>query len=164
MKTKLKNKLITTAMLLLAVIAVVEFQKYTKRLVPECADGVCRLPAEQAGAIIGPQSVPMLLSPSQAESKPLPRLIDFGAESCATCKMMAAVLEELAGEYDNRLTIQMINTLEDKESAEEYSIRMIPTQVFLDAEGNELFRHEGFISKEDILKKWAELGVDFSNE
>lgn len=160
MKAKLKNKLITAVVLILAVIAVVEFEKYTKRQAAECVDGVCTLPSEQAGAIIGPQSVPLLLSSSQAERKPLPRLIDFGAESCTTCKIMTAVLEELAGEYNNRLIVQVINTQEDKESTEEYSIRIIPTQIFLNAEGNELFRHEGFFSKEDILKKWAELGVE----
>jgi thioredoxin 1 len=41
---------------------------------------------------------------------------------------------------------------------------MIPTQIFYDADGNELFRHEGFYAKEDILAKWAELGIDLSNE
>jgi thioredoxin 1 len=38
---------------------------------------------------------------------------------------------------------------------------MIPTQIFFDAEGRELFRHTGFLAKEDILAKWKELGVPF---
>jgi hypothetical protein len=43
-----------------------------------------------------------------------------------------------------------------------YRIEMIPTQIFFDAEGKELFRHVGFYGKEDILGKWKELGVDAS--
>ena len=160
MKQKWKQKLITTGVLIASVIAVVEFQKHMQRQSAECVDGICTLPSEQAGAIVGPQSVPIDLLASNKEEKPLPRLIDFGAGTCATCKMMNAVLNELAGEYDQRLSIRIVDTGEDKKTAADYSIRMIPTQVFLDAEGNELFRHEGFISKEDILKKWAELGVE----
>ena len=160
MKARLKNKFITVVLLAVAVVAVVEFQKYMKRQSAECVDGACKLPSELAGAVVGPHNVPMMISPSQTKRKPLPRLIDFGAGTCATCKMMTTVLEELAGEYNNRLTIQIIDTGEDKETTASYSIRMIPTQIFLDAEGNELFRHEGFISKGDILKKWDELGVE----
>jgi thioredoxin 1 len=40
---------------------------------------------------------------------------------------------------------------------------MYPTQIFYDAMGNELFRHEGFFSREDILAKWKDLGQDFES-
>ena len=45
-----------------------------------------------------------------------------------------------------------------------YQVKLIPppTQIFFDASGNELFRHQGFFSREDILAKWKELGVDLS--
>jgi len=45
-----------------------------------------------------------------------------------------------------------------------HGIRIIPTQIFFDAEGNELFRHEGFFAREDILAKWKELGVQLVEE
>ena len=159
MKKNVQKKLITLIVLVLAVVAVVEFEKITKGRAEPCVDGHCRLPAEKAGAIIGPQSVPLLLSPSETQQQPLPQLIDFGAGKCTTCKTMNIVLEELQKEYVNQLTVQFVDVWENKEAGEAYSIRMIPTQIFLDAKGNELFRHEGFISKEDILKKWNELGV-----
>jgi thioredoxin 1 len=38
---------------------------------------------------------------------------------------------------------------------------MIPTQIFFDADGNELFRHEGFYARADMLAKWQELGYEF---
>jgi len=43
-------------------------------------------------------------------------------------------------------------------------VEMIPTQIFLDASGKELFRHTGFFGKEDILAKWKELGVDLGDK
>jgi len=159
MKAKLKSKLITFMILIIAVVGIVEFQKYMQRQATKCVNGTCKLPAEQAGAIVGPQSVPMMRSSLQAKRKPLPRLIDFGDGTSATCKMMNVILENLAGEYNGRLIIQLIDTSENKTKAEQYGIRTIPTQIFLNAEGNELFRHEGFISKADIVKKWAKLGI-----
>jgi thioredoxin 1 len=160
MKAKLKRKLISFVVLTIAVVGLVEFQKYTKRQAEQCVNGVCAIPSELAGTVVGPQSVPFSLLVSDKSEKPLPRLIDFGAGSCATCKMMNLILEDLASEYNGRLIIQLIDTSENKTKAEQYKIRMIPTQIFLDAEGNELFRHEGFISKEDILAQWVELGVE----
>ncbi len=160
MKKVFLKKLITISILIVAVVAVVEFQKVMKCRTAECVDGQCKIPKENAGIIVGPQSVPMFTTPSsQKDEIPRPQLIDFGAGSCATCKMMNIVLTELSAEHGGKISIRFVDVWKNEEASKEYSIRMIPTQVFLDAEGNELFRHEGFISKEDILKKWAELGV-----
>ncbi|OPZ03929.1 MAG: hypothetical protein BWZ10_03232 [candidate division BRC1 bacterium ADurb.BinA364] len=52
-----------------------------------------------------------------------------------------------------------IDVWKDSSAGARFGIRVIPTQIFFDAEGNELFRHEGFFSKEDILAKWQEFGV-----
>jgi thioredoxin 1 len=157
-RKKLKNQLIWISVMILAVVAVVEFQKFMKRRSEKCIDGSCKLPAGH-GLVINP--FPMETVPAQAvQEKPLPMLIEFGAGKCANCKMMNGILEELSIEYADQLRIRFIDVWENEEAGKKYSIRMIPTQVFLDATGNELFRHEGFISKDDILKKWAELGVE----
>jgi thioredoxin 1 len=89
----------------------------------------------------------------------LPKLVDLGAGKCIPCKMMAPLLEELKKDYAGRLEVIFIDVWEHPNESEEYGIRLIPTQIFYDASGRELFRHEGFISKEDILAKWKELGV-----
>ena len=57
--------------------------------------------------------------------------------------------------------IVKIDVWENEDANEEYGIRMIPTQIFFDAEGNELFRHEGFYGRADMLAKWKELGYAF---
>ncbi len=90
----------------------------------------------------------------------LPKLIDLGAAKCIPCKMMAPILEELKKEYEGRLKVVFIDVWKEPEAGKPYGIRVIPTQIFFDASGKELYRHVGFLSKEDILNKWKELGVD----
>jgi len=96
------------------------------------------------------------------EVKALPRLVDLGAKKCIPCKLMAPILEELKTEYAETFDVEFIDVWENPEAGKEYGIRLIPTQIFYDAEGLELFRHEGFYSREDILSKWKELGVDLT--
>ena len=99
----------------------------------------------------------------QQTSTALPRLIDLGAGKCIPCKMMAPILEELKTEYAGRFEVVFIDVWEDPSRSEEYGIKLIPTQIFFDASGNELFRHEGFFGKADILAKWKELGIDIKS-
>jgi thioredoxin 1 len=93
----------------------------------------------------------------------LPKLLDLGARKCIPCKMMAPILDELTKEYKDVFDVEFIDVWqpENKEKAKAHGIRSIPTQIFFDATGKELWRHEGFISKEGILKKWKELGFTF---
>jgi thioredoxin 1 len=90
----------------------------------------------------------------------LPRLVDLGAGKCIPCKMMAPILEELKKEYAGRMEVVFIDVWQNPDAGKEYGIEVIPTQIFYDAEGTELFRHVGFYGREDILGKWKELGVD----
>ena len=89
----------------------------------------------------------------------LPRLVDLGADKCIPCKMMAPILAELEKEYVGQLKVVFIDVWKKREEGARYGIQLIPTQIFFDASGKELFRHEGFYAKKDILAKWAELGV-----
>jgi len=94
--------------------------------------------------------------------KTLPRLVDFGASKCIACKMMEPILEELSEGYADFFKVEFVNVFESSESARQAGIRMIPTQIFYDSSGKELYRHTGYFSKDDILAKWKELGVDIS--
>ena len=76
---------------------------------------------------------------------------------------MAPILDELKEEYAGRMDVEFIDVWKNRKAADQYGIESIPTQIFFDASGKELFRHEGFFAKEDILKKWRELGVDLKN-
>lgn len=101
---------------------------------------------------------------STAVNTPLPKLVDLGSGRCIPCKMMAPVLEDLKKEYAGRMQVDFIDVWQNPDAGKKYGIKMIPTQVFYDATGKELFRHEGFISKEDILNKWKQLGVVFGEK
>ncbi len=97
-----------------------------------------------------------------AQVQGLPRLVDLGADKCVPCKMMAPILEELRTNCAGRLDVEFIDVWKNGDAGEKYGIRVIPTQIFISAEGKELFRHEGFFSKEDILAKWKEFGVELT--
>ena len=68
----------------------------------------------------------------------------------------------LASNCAGRLDVEFIDVWKNGDAGEKYGIRVIPTQIFISAEGKELFRHEGFFSKEDILAKWKEFGVELT--
>jgi thioredoxin 1 len=90
----------------------------------------------------------------------LPRLVDLGADKCIPCKMMIPVLADLKTNYVGRLEVEFIDVWKNPDAGKPYEIKLIPTQIFYDAQGKELFRHQGFFAKKDILAKWKELGVD----
>lgn len=100
--------------------------------------------------------------PAPVANAKLPKLLDLGATKCIPCKMMAPILEELKNEYAGRMKVEFIDVWENREAGKPYNIEMIPTQIFFDAGGKELFRHQGFFAKEDILAKWKELGVELA--
>jgi len=91
--------------------------------------------------------------------QPLGRLVDLGAGKCIPCKMMAPILAELKAEYAGRLQVDVYDVWQDPQYGQQYGVRVIPTQIFYDPAGKELWRHEGFMAKEDILSKWKELGI-----
>jgi len=95
-----------------------------------------------------------------SQTKALPRLVDLGAGQCIPCKMMAPILEELKKEYAGKLQADFIDVWKYPDEAKIYGIKIIPTQIFFDETDKELYRHEGFMSKEDILTKWKELGIE----
>jgi thioredoxin 1 len=106
----------------------------------------------------------LLLAGISSAAEKLPHLIDLGADKCIPCKMMAPILDELASDYAGQLKVTFIDVWKNRDKAGEYGVRMIPTQIFYDADGKELYRHQGFFGKEEILSKWRELGYVFSTD
>jgi thioredoxin 1 len=109
----------------------------------------------------GQTETPSQEPPRTAEGTALPRLVDLGSGTCVPCKMMAPILEEMRVTFEGQLDVVFIDVREDGDAGREYGISVIPTQIFFDPEGNELYRHTGFYSREDMLAKWGELGYAF---
>jgi thioredoxin 1 len=104
--------------------------------------------------------IPMMPSEPVAPGQPLPRLVDLGTRTCAPCQLMVSILEDLKKECAGSLEVVSINLREHPDATKAYAIVTTPTQIFYDAEGKELFRHEGFFGRDDILATWKKLGVD----
>jgi len=86
----------------------------------------------------------------------LPCMIDFYADWCAPCKMVAPVLEELAKEYEGKLTIYKVNTEEERELAGIFRIQSIPSLLFIPAEGQPQMAM-GALPKESFIKAFEEV-------
>jgi len=95
----------------------------------------------------------------RAPAKQLPKLLDLGATKCVPCKMMVPVLDELAKDYKGQLDVQFIDVWKDPDSAKKYKVQSIPTQIFFDAKGKEVFRHVGYFPKDDIVKAFKDHGI-----
>ncbi len=89
-----------------------------------------------------------------------PVLLEFGSDYCRPCREMKPVLEQLDKQFSGIFTVAYVDIWKKEALAEQYQISVIPTQIFFDAEGKELFRHEGFYPAERILAKWKELGIE----
>ena len=93
--------------------------------------------------------------------KPLVTFVEIGAARCIPCKAMQPIMKEVAETYKGQVVVLFhdVWTQQGRIDAEKYNIRVIPTQVFLDKDGKEYFRHEGYFPKEDLIKVLKMQGV-----
>jgi len=88
--------------------------------------------------------------------------IELGSVRCIPCKKMQPIMEEIKKEYRGQVKVVFYDvwTPEGKPYAYKFKIRLIPTQVFLDKDGKEYFRHVGFFPKEELVKVLEQKGVN----
>ena len=97
--------------------------------------------------------------PPEVPVKGMVTMVDLGAKKCIPCKMMAPILEKLEKVYARRAAIVFLDVWEDPKPAHRFSISGIPTQIFFDKEGREVYRHAGFLSEEAIVRRLKDMGV-----
>jgi len=105
------------------------------------------------------QSSSSVRIPKEIAKISLPKLLDFGAGTCIPCKKMAPILQELAEEYKGRVVIKIIEVYQERELTRANGIRLIPTQIFFDTKNQEVYRHMGFMDKEQIKNVFKTMGV-----
>ena len=88
-----------------------------------------------------------------------PLLVDFGANSCVPCRQIRPILKEIAKEQTGKAEILVIDVYKYKSLAAEYKVQVIPTLIFFDKTGKEVYRHMGAWDKDSIVKKLAEIGA-----
>jgi thioredoxin 1 len=86
-------------------------------------------------------------------------MIDLGAKNCIPCKMMIPIMEKMGKVYAGRAAVVFFDVWEDPAPAKRFGIRAIPTQIFFDKERKEVYRHEGFLSEEEIVRRLKDMGV-----
>jgi len=85
-------------------------------------------------------------------SKYLVTFIELGADRCIPCRQMQPIMKDIAKTFADRVQVVFYDVWKDPEPARKYKIQLIPTQVFIDQKGNEIFRHVGLFPKEEILE------------
>ena len=104
---------------------------------------------------------------AEGEGEPLPQvpakgmvtMVDLGAHKCIPCRMMAPILKKLKKEYAGKASILFIDVWKHRDQASRFGIRAIPTQIFFDKEGREVYRHVGFMGEEAIVRQLEAMGV-----
>jgi len=86
-------------------------------------------------------------------------LVDLGANACLPCKMMAPIMTKLEKDYQGKAAVIFIDVWKFPDQAKRFGIRAIPTQIFYDKTGQEVFRHEGFMSEKDMVGQFKKMGV-----
>ena len=96
----------------------------------------------------------------EVPTKGMVTMLDLGAKRCIPCKVMAPIIEELKKEYNGKASIVFIDVWKHHDQVEKYGIRAIPTQIFFDKNGTEVYRNVGFMAKEAIVQQLEKMGID----
>ena len=95
------------------------------------------------------------------ETKYKVTFIELGSVRCIPCQKMQPVMKSIETKYANQVKVVFhdVWTPDGKPFAEQYGIEAIPTQVFLDENGKEFSRHEGYFPEEELVKVLKTKGV-----
>ncbi len=97
---------------------------------------------------------------SKVPVKGMVTMIDLGAKKCIPCKMMAPIMEKMEKVYQGKAAIVFIDVWENRGQAGRFGISSIPTQIFFDPDGKEVYRHVGFMAEEAIVAQLKKMGVE----
>jgi thioredoxin 1 len=103
--------------------------------------------------------VPLPAAPPEVPVKGMVTMVDLGATQCIPCKMMAPILVKLEKDYTGRAAIVFFDVWKDPKPAHRFAISGIPTQIFFDKDGKEVYRHLGFFNEEGIIRQLNAMGV-----
>src|SRR5258706_9599961 len=126
-------------------------EKLRAGLEPVC--GQCKTPL---AASTHPVIVTDANFAEEVERSPLPVLLDMWAPWCGPCRMIAPVIEQLAGELAGRVKVAKLNTDENPMTGSRFNVRSIPTLLVL-KDGKEIDRLVGALPKQDILRRLESL-------
>ena len=86
-------------------------------------------------------------------------MLELGSVGCGPCEQMKPVMEKLRASYGGTLAVIFVDVRKDRNTAHQFSVYVIPTQVFLDRNGKEFHRHVGFYDYEEIVPVLKKAGL-----
>ena len=95
----------------------------------------------------------------QLPVKGMVTMLDLGAHKCIPCRMMEPIIQEVREQYKGRVAVIFVDVWKDQAPARRFKIRLIPTQIFFDKTGKEVYRHEGFMNKASMVAMLKKMGV-----
>jgi thioredoxin 1 len=98
-----------------------------------------------------------LLDNAKKEEKVV--MLELGSVGCIPCERMKPVMQKLSDNYKGKLEVIFIDVREDRKSGRRFGVHMIPTQVFLDRDGKEFYRHIGYFGYEEIVPVLKKAGL-----
>lgn len=151
----MNKKILVTIALLAGVFIAVVVIKYN--IVSDRPDG-----SGKANATFREHPGPSATENTDTSSIPVKgmiTLLDLGSDSCVPCKMMAPIIEKLKKKYEGKAAVVFIDVWKDTEAGRKYGVRAIPTQIFFDKGGREIYRHVGFLDEDAIVRQLKKMGV-----
>ncbi len=104
---------------------------------------------------------PLQTEPAQAQTLPSqkaqPVILEFSRTQCPMCEFMEKTLAQLKAQYVGQINVQVLHWDPDEKLFKQYQVVFVPTQVFLDASGKEVFRHTGIYTLHELVQKLQEL-------
>ncbi|MBI9089402.1 MAG: thioredoxin family protein [Desulfobacterium sp.] len=114
-------------------------------------------------AVVFPFTAVLAEDFSNIPAKGMVTMVDLGAKKCVPCKMMAPILVKLEKAYEGKAAVVFIDVWENREQGQKFKIRAIPTQIFFDEQGKEVFRHVGYFDEKSIVEQMTKMGVAAPN-
>jgi len=110
------------------------------------------LPGQSKNSQSKTKSTPSIKDSTSVTVQSLITFIELGSVNCIPCKAMQPVMKSVEEKYGSQIKIIFYDVWKKEQAhyAQEYKIRVIPTQIFFDSQGKELMRHEGFLPEKEI--------------
>lgn len=103
------------------------------------------------------EDIDPVLSKAKAEGKIV--MLELGSVGCIPCEQMKPVMQKLRETYTNKLEVIFVDVRRENKTGRRFGVNMIPTQVFLDKDGKEIYRHIGFYSYDEIVPVLKKAGI-----
>ncbi|NFV70725.1 thioredoxin [Clostridium botulinum] len=89
----------------------------------------------------------------------MPVLLEVSSPTCGPCRKMTPIIKEIKEEYKNKVDTHIVDLTKNPQFGDKYKVSVVPTQVFLDKDGKVFLRHEGMLTKDEIIDIINKMGI-----